>query len=274
MIQPIPPPRVSPATPVWVTMPLGTARPNACVARSTSPSSAPAWTRAVRASGSTLDVVHRTQVDHDPVVADREPREAVPAAAHGDRHVVAGRAADGGDHVVRARAPGDEAGRAVDGAVPDPAVLGVRGVSRRDQLAVEVRPQAPGDLGDLCDRGVHAPTVDQAAGLVGEPTPRGPPGHRCPRARPRRPRAARHAAPAACGHHPAGVPSGRASSAPPARMPIALALIALSSRTASGTLTAAPACRHAVPPGPVKSVRPGPRRSSVETRPPSACSQT
>ena len=53
MIQPIPPPSVSPATPVWVTMPDGTARPNAWVSRSRSPSSAPACTRAVRASGST-----------------------------------------------------------------------------------------------------------------------------------------------------------------------------------------------------------------------------
>ncbi len=53
MIQPIPPPSVSPATPVWVTMPDGTASPNACVSLSSSPSSTPAWTRAVRFSGST-----------------------------------------------------------------------------------------------------------------------------------------------------------------------------------------------------------------------------
>ena len=53
MIQPIPPPSVSPATPVCVTMPEGTASPNACVSRSSSPSRTPACTRAVRCSGST-----------------------------------------------------------------------------------------------------------------------------------------------------------------------------------------------------------------------------
>ena len=52
-IQPIPPPSVSPATPVCVTIPDGTASPNACVSLSSSPSSTPACTRAVRFSGST-----------------------------------------------------------------------------------------------------------------------------------------------------------------------------------------------------------------------------
>ena len=53
MIQPMPPPRVRPATPVWVTMPDGTASPYAWVAWSSSPSSTPACTRATRVSGST-----------------------------------------------------------------------------------------------------------------------------------------------------------------------------------------------------------------------------
>src|SRR5215218_5969434 len=41
------------ATPVWVTIPPVVASPNAWVSRSSSPQSAPAWTRAVRAFGST-----------------------------------------------------------------------------------------------------------------------------------------------------------------------------------------------------------------------------
>ena len=53
MIQPIPPPSVKPATPVCVTMPEGAASPNGCVSRSSSPSSTPACTRAVRSAGST-----------------------------------------------------------------------------------------------------------------------------------------------------------------------------------------------------------------------------
>ncbi len=50
----MPPPNVSPATPVLETMPDGTARPNACVAWSTSLHLQPAPTSAVRAEGSTL----------------------------------------------------------------------------------------------------------------------------------------------------------------------------------------------------------------------------
>jgi hypothetical protein len=51
--QPTPPPRVSPATPVWLTMPPVVARPCACVSWSTSPHSAPACTHALRPAGST-----------------------------------------------------------------------------------------------------------------------------------------------------------------------------------------------------------------------------
>jgi len=41
---PVAPPSVSPATPVWLTTPAGTARPAAAAARSRSPSSVPPWT--------------------------------------------------------------------------------------------------------------------------------------------------------------------------------------------------------------------------------------
>ena len=51
--QPMPPPSVSPAIPVWVTMPPTVARPCACVAASSSPHSTPAPARAVRAVAST-----------------------------------------------------------------------------------------------------------------------------------------------------------------------------------------------------------------------------
>ena len=75
--------------------------------------------------------VHRREVDHDPVVAGREPGDAVAAAAHGDREVVAAREADRGDHVRRAGATDDERRPpAVVGAVPHQARLGVAVVSR------------------------------------------------------------------------------------------------------------------------------------------------
>jgi hypothetical protein len=53
MSQPMPPPSVSPPTPVCEIWPAGTARPCSCVAASTSPSRAPPPTRTMRRSGST-----------------------------------------------------------------------------------------------------------------------------------------------------------------------------------------------------------------------------
>ena len=49
----MPPPSVSPATPVWPMMPPVVARPWACVSWSTSPHRAPPCTQAVRPAGST-----------------------------------------------------------------------------------------------------------------------------------------------------------------------------------------------------------------------------
>ena len=52
--QPMPPPSVRPAMPVWVTIPPTVASPWSCVSRSSSPQSTPACARAVLACGSTL----------------------------------------------------------------------------------------------------------------------------------------------------------------------------------------------------------------------------
>src|SRR5215204_3440690 len=61
MMLPMPPPRVSPATPVWLTIPPVTASPNAWLSRSTCELRQPPSTRIVPASGST----------RDPVMSDR-----------------------------------------------------------------------------------------------------------------------------------------------------------------------------------------------------------
>ena len=50
--RPTPPPRVSPATPVWPTTPTGQTRPWACAATSSSPRNAPPFAFAVRVRGS------------------------------------------------------------------------------------------------------------------------------------------------------------------------------------------------------------------------------
>ena len=71
------------------------------------------------------------EVDHDPVVAGREARDAVAAAAHGDREVVAAREPDRRDHVGRAAAADDQRRPPlVVHPVPDPARLGVAVVAR------------------------------------------------------------------------------------------------------------------------------------------------
>ena len=86
--QPCPPPRVRPPTRVWLTMPAGTARPCACVAASRLANSAPPWTRAVLASGSTttplsgLKSMTRPSSQTDVpgrCVRRREPRPQVPS---------------------------------------------------------------------------------------------------------------------------------------------------------------------------------------------------
>ena len=82
--QPIPPPSVSPATPVWVTIPAGTASPKAWVSRSSSPSSTPAWARAVRASGSTRMPFIGARSMTMPPSQTESAGEAVAAAADRD----------------------------------------------------------------------------------------------------------------------------------------------------------------------------------------------
>ena len=59
------------------------------------------------------DAPHLREVDHDPAVDGRKAGDAVAAAAHGDRQVVAAREAEGGDNVRNARCLDDEGGTAV-----------------------------------------------------------------------------------------------------------------------------------------------------------------
>ena len=96
---PMPPPRVSPPTPVLEMIPAGTARPNAWVAWSTSPSRAPPSTRAVCATGIDADAAHPREVDDEAVVDGAEARRAVAAAADRDVEALVAAEADGRDDV-------------------------------------------------------------------------------------------------------------------------------------------------------------------------------
>ena len=76
-----------------------------------------------------------------PAVADRQPREAVAAAAHGDRQPALLGEANRRTHVRDAGAARDQRRTAVDRAVPDPPVGVVAGVVRANELAPEGRLQ-------------------------------------------------------------------------------------------------------------------------------------
>ena len=89
----MPPPSVSPPTPVVEMTPHGTASPCSCVAASTSPHVAPPPTRTVRAPASTDTELHQRQVDDDAVVDAPEAAAVVAAAADRERHAVLAREA-------------------------------------------------------------------------------------------------------------------------------------------------------------------------------------
>ena len=113
--------------------------------------------------GVQLDRAHRRQVDHEAVVVDAQARDAVAAAADGDREVALAGEPERGGHVGGARGAGDQRGPAVDRAVPDLAGLVVVVVAGAQQLTLE-------------GRGRHAGTVPRgaAAGQVHDLYFRGP----------------------------------------------------------------------------------------------------
>ena len=93
--------------------------------------------RAVRALRVDVGAAHPGEVDHDPVVAGREPGDAVAAAAHRDQELLLAGEAERLDDVVDATGPHDERGAPVGHPVPDRASRVVPGVVREDDLAGE-----------------------------------------------------------------------------------------------------------------------------------------
>jgi hypothetical protein len=80
---------------------------------------------------------HAREVDDDAVVDGREPGDRVPAAAHRDVEVLGAGELERAHDVRDARAPDDEGGTAVEGAVPDRASVVVAGVGGGDHLAAQ-----------------------------------------------------------------------------------------------------------------------------------------
>ena len=142
LVQPKPPPSVRPAMPVVELMPVGVARPNACVSRSKSPSVAPGSTRASARDRIDAHRLHRRQIDHHAAVAaPRCPRCCDRRRAPATTAPAFAREIDGGAHVGRAGAAHDQTGPAVDHAVPDGARRVIarlaRGQHRATQAALQ-----------------------------------------------------------------------------------------------------------------------------------------
>ena len=94
--------------------------------------------------GVDADPLHQAQVHHQPVVAHRQPREAVAAAAHRDGQPGLPREPQRRHHVVGPGAARHQRRAPVDRAVPDLAVLVVGGVARADELPGERTLQGSG----------------------------------------------------------------------------------------------------------------------------------
>ena len=137
IVNPMPPPRVSPARPVCETKPAGTTSPNAWVSRSSSPSSTPAWARTDTLRGVHLDALHRGEIDDHPSVAYGVAGEAVAAASNGHEETVLPGEAEGRGHVRRSGAARDQRGEPVDRPVPHPPVLVVAGIGGSNELTTK-----------------------------------------------------------------------------------------------------------------------------------------
>ena len=101
----------------------GTARPNGCVAWSTSPDVQPGSTRTVFVAGSTRTPFIIGQVDHEAVVAAAKPGAVVAAAADRDEKAMFAPEVHGGDHVGDIDAARNQARPLVDHPVVERARL-------------------------------------------------------------------------------------------------------------------------------------------------------
>ena len=129
--QPRPPPRVRPATPVWLMKPPGTASPCSCVAASSSAHVVPPPQRRAPRARVDGDRLHRRQVDHQPAVGECEAGDSC-GPRRGPRppgrHSLANASAAATSPLRRAA--GHDRRPATNGAVPDVHGLVVPGLAR------------------------------------------------------------------------------------------------------------------------------------------------
>ncbi len=183
----MPPPSVSPPTPVVEMMPPVVASPKGYAAALRSPQVAPP--ARPRGLGDRVDphAAHRRQVDHEGVVRRTEAGHAVRPAAHGDGQVVVGREPDRGHHVAGVGRPDDQRRAAVDHGVVDASRVVVLGILGRDDgppnrlaqcfessgvhVQLLVRPAPGGDRGVRARHEAPHPAAGSVVGVVFDASP-------------------------------------------------------------------------------------------------------
>jgi hypothetical protein len=141
----MPPPSVSPPTPVWDTLPAVVVSPmlhRGAIERAEQRTAPHPRAPALRIHA---DAAHRAQVDHQPAVGDAEAEHAVPAAAHADLELALAAVAHRLGDVVGARAAHDRPRPAVDHRVPHRPGLLVSGHALGQEPVVDRK------TGHLCE---------------------------------------------------------------------------------------------------------------------------
>ena len=152
--QPEPPPRVRPPTPVVDTRPPVVASPWAWRGPVDLGPGGSASHASHAALGVDVDVAHATEVEHEPVVAERPPADRVAAGPHGDLQLVLVGEGERRDHVVGRRAASHEPRAPRDHRVEQRAGIGVLGLAGLVEAAAKAEAQlAQRGLGQRSETG-------------------------------------------------------------------------------------------------------------------------
>src|ERR1700693_2791590 len=85
--------------------------------------------------------LHRRQVDHQTVVANRFPRIIMPAASYRNRKLVFTSKSDAPDDIIRSRTSGDQSWPLIDHPIPNPPGSLVANVAWYHKLALKLSPK-------------------------------------------------------------------------------------------------------------------------------------
>ena len=149
-------------------MPLGTARPKAWVAWSTSPQVQPPPTRTVLGYRIDVRVADEREIDDQAVIADPQPSGVVPAAPDRNEETVLAGEVDRRDDIGHIGAARDQGGMLVDHAVVDFAGRIVALITGLDEFSPQARFQRAGVevVSPLCCCHSVTPCVNYSSSLL------------------------------------------------------------------------------------------------------------